>query len=228
MTDDIDNLVKQYNNGDKESAMQLIETFKPYIYKYLNLLKYNKIQYGNDVRRFLALFVSDIEVRKSIHNKKDPRSAKYMYETCSLLNMQLNYVSAEDLEQDMYSILLVLATRYKDKNKSFAAYVYNAFIYELKRTVESYIMDPLNSYVILDENITYANDDDLDDDWVNGITCNYVFEKLKPIDRQILKLYYDIGYTDKQIADILGMHKQSVYRKRHNIINKVKEAANGK
>lgn len=232
-----DELVYRYQQNDKDAALELIESFKPYMNKYLALLKARSVNCSDiDVRRFLALFTSDIEVRKLLKSKATSYKINcIIYDLVDQINKQLTYISSQDLEQDMCRILLMQASRYQDQGKNFCFYLYNTFRYELKRTVEVYVSDPIN-YTLSYEEVETDNllvtdpdqmdflveaDDALDINWIQGLTCSDLFFDLCETDRLILKLHYEMKYNDQKIADILGVHKNTVFRRRSKAIKKV-------
>lgn len=233
----IDEIVVQYQNDDKDAAIKLLQSFDNYINKFLFLLKKKIVNSKDqDTRRFLALFTDDIEKRKLL--KSDNNSYKtttIIHEIIEQLSQQLKCISEEDIKQDLSMILLLLAKRYKDQGKTFSSYVYNTFRYELKRTVETYINDPANRYISYEdmENdpeisddysfsaVLIERDDDLDINWIQGLTCSEEFLKLSTMERLILKMHYDLKMSDPAIAKILGVHKNTVFNRRTKAIKKV-------
>jgi RNA polymerase sigma factor (sigma-70 family) len=233
----IDELVLRYKGHDQDAALQLIDAFKAYTRKYIGLLKARVINYSDqDTRRFLALFTHDIEVRKLLKSKSTSYKINCMMrEIVEQISLQLQYIPIEDLQQDMYRIILLQASRYQDKGKSFCFYLYNTFRYELKRTLDVYVGDPVNYTISYDEvenenflttdsldvNLFVEYDENLDINWIQGSTCSDLFTDLSEMDRLILKMYYDLQYPDQKIADILGVHRNTARNRRQRAIKKV-------
>jgi hypothetical protein len=65
---------------------------------------------------------------------------------------------------------------------------------------------------------------DLDLNWINGITTNDLFSILKPIDREILLLYYINGLNDTMIAKKLRYsYRETITRRRIKAIERIEQ-----
>ncbi len=64
--------------------------------------------------------------------------------------------------------------------------------------------------------------DEINDNWVNGLTCSDSFHTLSIFDRKIIKLYYIDELTDQQIANILGTCRATINRRRLATIAKLR------
>lgn len=235
---EIDNLVVQYQDDDKDAANKLIQMFENYLNKYLYLLKRKKISYKDiDTRKFLALFTDDIEERKLLKSPVNSSNVNQLaYKIAEKLSQQLKNVAEEDIKQDLSMILLILAARYKNQGKNFCLYVFSTFRYELKRTVESYVNDPANysiNYEDLENDPTMSDnysfeatliesDDALDINWIHGITCSDEFMDLSTMERLILKMHYELKMSDPAISKILGVHKNTVFNRRTKALKKIR------
>lgn len=66
-------------------------------------------------------------------------------------------------------------------------------------------------------------DEELDINWVRGLTCGEEFKELTHLQRLILKLNYEDGWTDGKIADMMGIHINTIFRQRKKADAIVKE-----
>lgn len=64
--------------------------------------------------------------------------------------------------------------------------------------------------------------DDLDLDWINGNKGKDIFKQLERTEREILKLYYYDGLTDKQVGDKIGFCMSTINKRRNKILEKLK------
>lgn len=247
--DKIDILVMQYQNGDEQAAQELIEQLDPYLKKYVKIIKDNLINLNDkDSRRFIALFVNDSNARKGLIKKYQPNEARNKaYKSTLMLSSMCNNITYEDLTQELTCILLTMAKRYKKKGKkiNFCGYLYSSFRYEVYRTISKWTLDPLvhnsgstlrfNECSFVDEDndvesdgdiyieeLTMLLDDDLGNSWIRGLTCGEEFEELTPIERLILRMKYQEGKTDVEIADRLQLHRNTIRAQRLKAIDKIK------
>lgn len=237
----INDLVKECHNKNTDAALELIKIFSSFINKYKLMLKHSTVNYEDkDTRRFLALFSKHLESRKKLKSKV------LSYEINSIahaiteqLNYQLACIPEEDIEQDIIRIILLLVSRYEDKGKNFCAYLYNTFRYEMKRVVDSYVSDPINAFLEYDEadqsyedaylnidNLVKEFEDELDLNWIQGLTCGDDFADVSKMDRMILSLYYERNYSEQKIADTLGVHRNTIFTRRTKAVKKIREEHN--
>lgn len=229
------------------AALQLITRFNPLFKKYITLLKTGQIDFKDaDIKTFVGTFIDDPRLHRALKRKKS--RAEYRSDIYKKFNFVLEtygQVPEEDMLVDMQMLLLILAKRYKQMGKNFCAYVHNCFRYEVSRHIKKYIKNPINiSY----NNITYidadngSNDSDLNmiyedlyyepengipnASWINGNTCSDIFNCLSPLERKIIVKYYIEEFNDKQIADMLALHINTVNQKRRQAIMKIAKESN--
>ncbi len=243
----IDNLVKLYQNGDKDAAEELVMGFEPYLSKYVNLLKYDVVDIMNrDTRGFLSVFINDRGVRTSLSRNKLPKHAyKAIHDVAAMLNKTCIGISEEDLHQELIVILLTLAKRFKKrgKKKNFCGYVYNTFRYELARRIMDMTRDPIafraDLNIRFDDEVYDAkemeismpvsnmpmveDDDDLGHNWILGHTCGDEFAELTRLERIILKMALADEMDDMLIGEQLGMHRHTIRKKKARAIEKVEQ-----
>jgi len=198
-SDDIDEIVFRYQQGDEASGELLLMRFgchpnqeKPtsYIGKYYTLLRYGRIDFDNrDIRRFVSLYMEDENMRKQMipfyqYAPVKREAIRLMTD----LAEQLKIMSDEDLLQDLRMLLLQQAKRYKKqgKKKTFTGYLYNSFRYELKRHLDRLLKDPLSSRK--ERKKGYADDRSADEDSIIQLD-DTIFIK-----RPIIEMNEELGY----------------------------------
>lgn len=241
----IDELVLRYQNGDEKAGEELISLFYPYLLKYFKLLTEGTLDLSDkDSRKFICLFIDDAEVRKKLKRVYQPAEVRHQaYLTATMLSKNCKGINPDDLMQELTFILLRIAKRYKKKKKrvNFCGYLYNAFRYELFRTISKIIANPLvlfsesnisyydESYINTKDNIEnnpliYINepvmliDEELGNSWIRGLTAGEGFEQLTPLQRLILKLRYQEGMKDTEIAERTGYHRNTIRQMREEAI----------
>lgn len=228
---------------EKKSAQdcgyELITKFSPLFKKYIQLLKYTNVDWTDrETKEFIALFIDNYELKKALYRKKINASNRAeVYVKFNFVIETYGKISEEDMEADLNMCLLILAKRYKVVGKNFCGYVYNAFRHEVARHIKRFIGNPLNiqyknfqfedwvnsddtSVKVLEyEDNYYENLTGLPDiSWINGQYCADIFKELTTFQRKILVKYYLEDWNDRQIAEYLGAHINTVNQKRREAI----------
>lgn len=236
--DYIDDLVIRFQAGETECGEELIKIFQPFFLKYITIVKDGKINLADrDTRRFLSLFMNEKEhiskVRKK-HMSSETRNAAY--KTAFYLSKSCETLTEEELMQELYLAFFILIGRWvKKKGKSnFCGYLYNSFRYEARRSISDLIKDPIVNNLNLryydDENeqsevdvldkfsmentIMLSLEEEIDSNWVRGLTCSEEFLELTTLQRMILKEYYMERMPDRVIAEKTGLHINTIFRNR--------------
>ncbi len=243
----IDELVRLYQEGNKDAAEELITGFEPYLNKYVSLLKYDVVDIRNrDTRGFLSLFVNEKGVRASLARNKLPKKAyKAVHDVAAMLNKTCEGIDEEDLRQELVVVLLTLAKRFKKKGKkNFCGYVYNTFRYEIARRIMDITRDPLvfsmgsnirfddEVYETEDDEVTapiqgmpmVVDDDELGNNWVLGHTCSEEFLGLTRLERLILKMSLVDQLDDTVIGQKLSMHRHTIRTKKEKGMEKIRRS----
>ena len=231
----------------KEAAHQLVTRFNPLFKKYIMLFKTGQIDFkDSDMKTFISTFIDDPRLHRALKRTKSRTEYRSdIYKKFGFVLETYGQLPEEDILIDMQMLLLVLAKRYKQVGKNFCAYVHNCFRYEVSRHIKKYIKNPLNiSY----KNTSYedANNGSGDEDmnmihedqyyepehgvpnmtWISGDTCSEIFSILNSLERKIIVKYYAEEYNDKQIADALGLHINTINQKRRQAIAKLASELN--
>lgn len=223
----------------QDCGYELITKFSPLFKKYMQLLKYTNVDWTDrETKEFIALFIDNYELKKALYRKKINASNRAeVYVKFNFVIETYGKISEEDMEADLNMCLLILAKRYKVVGKNFCGYVYNAFRHEVARHIKRFIGNPLNiqyknfqfedwvnsddtSVKVLEyEDNYYENLTGLPDiSWINGQYCADIFKELTTFQRKILVKYYLEDWNDRQIAEYLGAHINTVNQKRREAI----------
>lgn len=224
----------------RECGNILAAKFSPLFRKYIQLFKYSNVDWTDrETKEFIALFIDDYELKKALFRKKITAANRAeVYAKFNFVIETYGRVCEEDILSDLIVCLLILAKRYKNVGKNFCAYVYNAFRHEVARHIKKFIKNPLNiqyknfqfeewvnsdinSNKLLEyEDNYYESLTGLPDfTWINGQSCADVFNKLTVFQRKVLVKYYLEDWNDRQIAENLGAHINTVNQKRRDAID---------
>lgn len=244
---EIEELVMQYQNNldkDKETCKlatnELLIRFMPLFKKYILLIKHNQIDFEDmEQKSFTSLFIEDTVLRRMLNRKVTP--VKYrsdIYLKSNFIKETYGVNSEEDILYDLYICFLNVAKRYKQVGKNFCAYVHNVYKYEVARFIKAYIKNPLSvpyknfqyeDYINGQEDLAFIEEQKNsyyefmtglpDLSWVLGETCASEFSFLSPLQRKILVKYYLEDWSDRQIAESLGVQTSSINGKRREAVN---------
>lgn len=216
-----------------KAGIELLERFHPLFKKYVILLTTGQINFKNtEQRQFVKLFMDKKHLQQAL-NRKNP-GENYREQISQLFNFIIEgygHKPEEEIYDDMRVIFLLLLKRYKNIGRSFCCYVYNLFKYEVCRMIQKYQKNPINFHykiatldecarVTVDdyseiEDSIYEDDMGLPDmSWVKGETCSDLFSQLTSEERIIISKYYLQDWADKQIAELLDMHINTVNQRR--------------
>lgn len=218
----------------------LLTKFSPLFKKYLTLLKYIQIDFTDrEMKEFIALFIDNYELKKALFRKKiNSTNRSEIYQKFNFIIETYGKISEEDMISDLHMCFLILAKRYKPIGKNFCAYVYNTYRHEVARHIKKFIQNPLS---IQYKNFQYEDcingEQDIHIDmsyednyyesttglpdftWINGQSCSEAFNSLTSFQRKILIKYYLEDWNDRQIAENMGAHINTVNQKRRDAIN---------
>ena len=244
---EIEELVLNYQDyltlKDKEQAInpafELLERFSPLFKKYLALIKHNQIDFNDmEQKSFVSLFMDDKVLRRMLNRKVTPNSYKSdIYQKSNFIKETYGVNNEEDIVYDLYICFLNVARRYKQIGKNFCAYLYNVYKHEVARFIKAYIKNPLSipyknfqyedfingseDALIMEEQESsyYESLTGLPDiSWVLGETCSNDFLFLTPLQRKIIVKYYLEDWSDRQIAESMGIQTSSINSKRREAL----------
>ena len=244
---EIEELVLNYQNylilKDRKQAVnpafELLERFSPLFKKYLALIKHNQIDFNDmEQKSFVSLFMDDKILRRMLNRKVTPNSYKSdIYQKSNFIKETYGVNNEEDIVYDLYICFLNVARRYKQIGKNFCAYLYNVYKHEVARFIKAYIKNPLSipyknfqyedfingseDALIMEEQESsyYESLTGLPDiSWVLGETCSNDFLFLTPLQRKIIVKYYLEDWSDRQIAESMGIQTSSINSKRREAL----------
>lgn len=226
----------------KLSANIIINKFSPLLKKYMSLLSSGQIDWNDkEMKLFVSIFIDKPDLKRALARKKqkaDYRSEIYL--KFNFIKEAYGSIDKEDLLLDLQSLLLVMAKRYKQVGRNFCSYIYNCFKFEVARHIKKFLKNPINityknlTYEdcingVTDYNIENSYEDKYYEDitglpntsWMTGESCSEIFIDLSPLDRKIIVKYYLEEWKDKQIADLFGMHINTVNQRRRSAAKKI-------
>ena len=244
---EIEELVLQYQDyltaKDKSNLKNptdvLLERFSPLFKKYLTLVKYNQIDFNDmEQKSFISLFVDDRVLRRMLNRKVTPPSYKSeIYQKSNFIKETYGINNEEDILYDLYICFLNVARRYKQIGKNFCAYLYNVYKHEVARFIKAYIKNPLSipyknfqyedfingsedAFLVEEQESSYYESiTGLPDmSWLLGDTCSTEFLFLTPLQRKIMVKYYLEDWSDRQIAESMGIQTSSINSKRREAL----------
>ena len=224
--------------NSQDAAEDLLIRFEPLFKKYLSLLKSGQINFMDpESRLFVNSFIDEYALQAALKKTKQKfgtkneitKKFKFIVETYGNL-------PEEDIQMDLKMIFLIIAKRYKQMNRTFCGYLYNAYRHEVSRHIKKYIKNPANiPYRMLEfeEGINGEIDEWYEDNyyestsgipdmtWISGEDCSEMFSVLSPLERKIICKYYLEEWNDRQMSDLFGMHINTINQKRRQAIGKI-------
>lgn len=237
--DEMQTIVKTAQTGDGAAQMQLLEIFGNFLAKYRALLYFGRYSMSDyDVRRFLALFTKDKQVRFFLlKNKLNEDGHRHVREVLRGIKYMIQrYGDIEDIEQTVNMTFLQCVERYEKKGDvPFSGYIYSYYFYLLKKNVDVFLIDQLGRKtfpLISDEESSEDWDEEgktpgftappepaaeellhaeyIDEYWVAGDTVMPPFDVLTLRQRQLLKWRYVNGERASEIANRITEHPNTV------------------
>jgi len=217
----IDLLVERYQQGEQDSALELVNQFSSLINKFVKFLKGGEVDFENSaVSKFISLVIEDADLRKKLmQNTLSEYEKQKIRKIVSFISFCMRTVEKEDIKQELIAIFLKMARRYKPKGRSFTTYLSSSFHYEVYRFVMRYVPNPLSYADTFEEYLSPSYSEDWGDEqeygvnWVNGSEAEHPFDTLKPVDRIILVKRFIEKKTIRQIAREMG-YSETQIRKR--------------
>ena len=223
----------------KAAAEELLNRFSPLFKKYMLLIKHNQIDFNDmEQKSFVSLFMDNIILRRVLNRKVTPQSYRSeIYDKSNFIKETYGTNSEEDIMNDLYICFLKIAKRYKQMGKNFCAYLYNVYKHEVARMIKAAIKNPLSipyknfqyeEYVNGEEDTSFneAYEDSYyesntglpDQSWILGDTCTFEFTFLSSLQRKILIRYYLEDWSDRQIAESLGVQTSLINLRRRQAL----------
>lgn len=228
------------------------EEWTSFLGKYLDIFLYGKVDLQDkDTRRFLQLYIKDKNIRQKLtYHYRDYVGQLAGQEMATYLQNKTSFLEIEDLKQSLVLLFIESVMRFEHVKKQvgFNGYLYNSFRFRVYEYLRQNVFKNETSLKIehkeeytdsIDESSSiepqeewfdrfYAsevNRDNLGIFWING-RCAEVFQPLTTFERTLLRDRYLLKQTDGEIAKKYGYHINTIYKRRHKAIKKLKEKPN--
>lgn len=233
--EELEDIVQAHKDGDSEATDKLIGAFWKYMQKYVRLVSSGKTDITDrKIRQFIKLFMSKEESATAHMFRKNRKAQQDLLQASEAIHYLFQHSSYEELLNEAILALLIVADRYKSEGNFFHTYVSRVFCFQYYRQLQQLLLlnTPTNCLPYFDEE--YADDlgeytegiledtrflineplDEINENWINGLTAGDIFEDLTPTQRRILKLHYEDDLKDEDIADIMGVCRATINRRR--------------
>lgn len=234
-----------YKNRVPGSSDKLVESFKEFINKYIEVICNGKnLMNTRSIRNFISLFMKNkIYARNIKMFRRAPSVRTHSFVTVDYIKDLFSIYEKGDIENILVLSLLELADNYTpiDDKPRFHSYVMKCYHFKVYHSLISVTKDPLYncsefndnefmSYDIIDHNILEVkhsfliteSDIVVDDNWVAGFTSD-IFSEYSSVDRVVLKMKYIDGKTDSEIGEELGSCRVTVNRRRSRVEKHLKQ-----
>ena len=228
---------KSKSEEAKVAMLSLLERFFPLFKKYTILIKSGQINFNDpEMRRFVLNFMKEPELKWALKKRWVPNNKRSLiYQRFNFVRETYGNLTENEIMEDLKMLFMEMVRRYKTIGKSFCAYCYYCFCYDVARHIRAFTKDPANIHYRsaayedylqtsidefkiedkpFEENLFESAEGVPDLSWVEGITCSEIFAELTPLERRLLIKYYLEDYNDKQIAEGYGMNLTVVNAKR--------------
>lgn len=209
--------------------------------KYYKLFRKGTINFKNkESRRFVNLFIADPGVRKGMQKSRQSKHVRdEANKSMRKVSTSLRFMDDEEIKNELIALFINKCNRYTYTGRSFRAYLSNSYFFDayrfvnnLQKKYEPYVhmqadlLHIAEDLVLDTEMETEVNDsvfnqspvmfldDELGNAWVRGLTCGDEFKDLTPLQRMITKFNHFDGMSDREIADVMGMHINTIFRQR--------------
>lgn len=241
-----DLVIAYRDHNDQEAATKLLDAFEGYTVKFYNIVRRGRGNiHDQNLREFVKLYLKNEYSRRHIHQyKRMPTVHQDFYNILESIKEMCAPYSDEDIKSEITLAVLTLAKRYRSEDglPRFHSYMLRAYHFQLRRQLQTLVSDPI--VFRLSKNINFNEDfvdpdDDMDigdmadrsdqftvensldsvnDNWILGYTTNEEYRQFTIMERKIIKLYYVDRLLDQDIADILGVCRATVNRRRNRIV----------
>jgi DNA-directed RNA polymerase specialized sigma24 family protein len=194
----VTDLVHMYRSGHTQAAEELLCRFAPYLHKWQRLLLYGVWDSRDaELRHFLSML------------KGAPAAGECDLRVISnRVRERLKSYDPEDLTQEIQVAFLYTALRCSSIRLHFR--------YTLHERLIALMKDPVvfssDRRVPLSTELPAPAEPDIDESWVQGITCGPGFDELSVGERRILRLTKWCGYSTEQVARTLEVSESTITR----------------
>lgn len=83
------------------------------------------------------------------------------------------------------------------------------------------LIEKTDEFIVNEQGISVYDDDILNLNWINGVTCSETFKELTPFERKLLLLSYHCDLQDADIAEEYGFCRVTINRKKMTAVKKL-------
>ena len=168
--DDMQALINLAKLGDQESQKVLLEIFKNFLSKWVNIVYYNRYKLTDyDTRQFIHLYIKDGRTSAALRWNR-PLNANMNKQVQDAMrgvhSMVQRYGDEEDIRQTVDMTLFECIERYERRESKrggyvpFSGYLYNMYYYLFKKNVDKFLISQLGrrTYHLLSDDEGYSDD----------------------------------------------------------------------
>jgi RNA polymerase sigma factor (sigma-70 family) len=221
---DIDKLVRRYRSGDEAAIAELLSAFEGFIVKYANFLKHGYISRGDwDIQGLIKMLTPRMppELKRRALNGEIPSYRDRL----SLIREAMQSYEYEDIVSELNIMFMESALQFRKRKDgpSFTGFLYSYFKYKVKRWIDKRLKDVLNMANLATITEREENMQMLEDTQEFELHFSKAKPFLDSVTRWILHLYYCKGYTDVEIAKIVGVTGKWICMQRRKAVKKMRE-----
>lgn len=217
----------------EKNAIPLLEMFHPFLRKYYELIRHQKMQWKNyDLRQFIKCYLplkqqkEEMKRSRFLSNQTKAYTQEILKSINELFDDYLGPMEKDEVYQELVCCLLELAKRYRKKDSSFEMYVYHSFRYQIKRRLDQLSMqvryevrfweEYSDAYqpAVMEEEMEYEQ-------FIEGESVNAPFRGLRMIERMILYFKYILAKSDVEISRISGYHANYIGALRRKLVQRI-------
>lgn len=197
----VNQLIDRYRAGDPSAAEELLARFDRYLQKWVRLFLYASWDpKDQELRHFLSMLGS-VDLNQ----------------TAQILSRQLKAYEKEDIEQEVRVALLDCAMRRHSIRRQYRYILHHRIVPLIRDPVVFSGYPPLAPADVCDQKYTQIEvkhtwAPDIDQAWVEGLTCSPGFDQLSKQERHILQLTKWYGHSIEATSRMLGVSVATVNR----------------
>lgn len=230
--EEIETMVLQYKeNKDQKIILLLLKSFEPLLKKYFLLSTKKKAYFDDGAKAFIASVTNGLYL-KGVKNENELKRFVNIIADAYRLEEPM------DIKQDLNYVFIKLINNYEPKGSLFVSYINYSFPYEFGRIVKNRINGPtINNAITIGSYDNYIDkkvfieppDDGIDEfgylteKWPALEPDMNVFNVLTAEERELLMLYYQDLFNDKQLSDLMNVHINTVNQKRRHAVAKLEK-----
>lgn len=233
--EELEVIVQAHRDGDTQATERLIGAFWAFIQKYVRVISQGKADIADrNIRQFSRLFMPKEEGSTVFQFRRSEKAKNSFNKAIENIHYLFRNNSYNEVLNEAILAFLTMAERYNSKGNFFHLYVEKAFHFQYYRQLKSLLeLNPSNNRIsyydeyytgdegeyssnIIDDTRFWVDEplEEVNENWINGLTTGEYFDDLTPTQRRILKLNYVDGNTDEEISHIMGVCRATINRRK--------------